>query len=203
MKTRIDYIDNVKGILILLVVLGHCIDDETYLKTVIYSFHMPAFFIISGILLNYSLAVRKNFWGFLLSRIRRLLIPYILFEFLGYLVQCFTEGFYENLNGFIFRAATFQVHTDVDWFLIGLFFGEIAFYFARKNKYIAIASDRRYFYSGIFSPCPIRSVEPVSFCISDNWLLWDAFLPEEQKIALSMCSAYCAAGIVFQCQSRY
>ena len=140
MKKRIDYIDNVKGILILLVVLGHCIVGENHLKTVIYSFHMPAFFIISGILLNYSSAVRKNFGGFLLSRIRQLLIPYILFEFLGYLVQCFTEGFYENLNGFIFRAATFQVHTDVDWFLIGLFFGEMAFYFARKNKYIAIAA---------------------------------------------------------------
>ena len=83
MKTRIDYIDNVKGILILLVVLGHCIDGETYLKTVIYSFHMPAFFIISGILLNYSSAVGKNFGAFLLSRIRQLLIPYILFEFLG------------------------------------------------------------------------------------------------------------------------
>ena len=69
-----------------------------------------------------------------------MLIPYILFELLGYLVQCFTGGFYENLNGFIFRVATFQVHTDVDWFLIGLFFGEIVFYFARKNKYIAIAA---------------------------------------------------------------
>lgn len=157
MKTRIDYIDNVKGILILLVVLGHCIEGETYLKTVIYSFHMPAFFIISAILLNYSSAVGKNFGAFLLSRIRRLLIPYILFEFLGYLVQCFTEGFYENLNGFIFRAATFQVHTDVDWFLIGLFFGEMAFYFARKNKYIAIAAAAAAFIAAYL--VPVRFVQ--------------------------------------------
>lgn len=82
---------------------------------------MPTLFTISGILLNYSSAARKNFGAFLLSRIRQLLIPYILFEFLGYLVQCFIGEFYENLNGFIFQAATFQVHTDVDWFLIGLF----------------------------------------------------------------------------------
>lgn len=120
--------------------LGHCIAGENYLKTVIYSFHMSAFFIISAVLLNYSSAVGKNFVAFLLSRIQQLLISYILFEFLGYLVQCFTGGFYENLNGFIFRAATFQVHTDVDWFLIDLFFGEMVFYFTRKNKYIAIAA---------------------------------------------------------------
>lgn len=157
MKTRIDYIDNVKGILILLVVLGHCIEGEAYLKTVIYSFHMPAFFIISGILLNYSSAVGKNFGAFLLSRIRQLLIPYILFEFLGYLVQCFTGGFYENLNGFIFRTATFQVHTDVDWFLIGLFFGEMAFYFARKNKYIAIAAAAAAFIAAYL--VPVRFVQ--------------------------------------------
>ena len=132
-----------------------------------------------------------------------MLIPYILFELLGYLVQCFTGGFYENLNGFIFRAATFQVHTDVDWFLIGLFFGEIVFYFARKNKYIAIAAAAVAFITAYFVPAPIRSVESVSFCIFDNWLLRDAFLPEEQKIDPSMCGGYRVAGIVFQCQSRY
>ena len=99
---------------------------------------MPAFFIVSGILLNYSSAARKNFGGFLLSRIRQLVIPYIIFEFLGYIVQCLTRGFYENLNEFIFRTATYQVHTDVDWFLIALLFGEILFYFAQKNKYISV-----------------------------------------------------------------
>lgn len=135
---RIDYIDYSKGLLIFLVILGHCIDGENYLKNIIYSFHMPAFFIVSGILLNYSSTVGKNFGRFLLSRIRQLVIPYIIFEFLGYIVQCFTQGFYENINGFFYRIVTFQVHTDVDWFLIALFFGEILFYFAQKNKYISI-----------------------------------------------------------------
>ena len=99
---------------------------------------MPAFFIVLGILLNYSSTVGKNFGRFLLSRIRQLVIPYIIFEFLGYIVQCFTQGFYENIKGFFYRIVTFQVHTDVDWFLIALFFGEILFYFAQKNKYISI-----------------------------------------------------------------
>lgn len=149
---RIDYIDYSKGLLIFLVILGHCINGENYLKNIIYSFHMPAFFIVSGILLNYSSAVGKNFGRFLVSRIRQLVIPYIIFEFLGYIVQCFTQGFYENINGFIYRTVIFQVHTDVDWFLIALFFGEILFYFAQKNKYISIITAVISFILAYFVP---------------------------------------------------
>lgn len=152
MKNRVEYIDNTKGVLIFLVILGHCLNGENYLKNIIYSFHMPAFFIVSGILLNYSSAVRKSFAGFLLSRIRQLVIPYIIFEFLGYIVQCFTRGFYENINGFIFRTITFQVHTDVDWFLIALLFGEILFYFAQKDKYISIITAVLSFILAYFVP---------------------------------------------------
>lgn len=55
-KVRIAWIDNVKGIAILLVVLGHVIQfmycpsnfDQNPVFRVIYSFHMPLFFILSG-----------------------------------------------------------------------------------------------------------------------------------------------------------
>lgn len=47
--------DSLKGILILLVVLGHAIQgvlsetaDSNHIYNLIYSFHMPAFFAISG-----------------------------------------------------------------------------------------------------------------------------------------------------------
>lgn len=48
-------IDTLKGALIFLVVLGHILLgtlDENPLRYLIYSFHMPAFFFISGYLLN-------------------------------------------------------------------------------------------------------------------------------------------------------
>lgn len=151
MESRIKYIDDMKGLCIFLVVLGHCISGENYLKNIIYSFHMPAFMLASGILLNYSSA-KKKFSRFLVSRIKQLIVPYILFELLGYIVQCLTNGYYENLNGFIFRTITFQVHTDVDWFLIGLFFGEILFYFIHKNKYISIITATVAFVAAYFVP---------------------------------------------------
>lgn len=51
-NTAIDYI---KGFLIILVILGHLIKgslDESLTRFVIYAFHMPAFFFVSGYLLN-------------------------------------------------------------------------------------------------------------------------------------------------------
>ena len=54
MNKRIEYIDVAKAIGILLVILGHCYYTAKipYLGTAIYSFHMPMFFIISGMFLK-------------------------------------------------------------------------------------------------------------------------------------------------------
>lgn len=51
-KQRIAYIDLVKGIGILCVLLGHLIPNDDVVKPAIYSFHMPLFFIVTGILLK-------------------------------------------------------------------------------------------------------------------------------------------------------
>lgn len=54
MNHRLHYIDNLKGVLILLVVLGHCIQatnmdyDHDLVSRYIYSFHMPLFMCVSG-----------------------------------------------------------------------------------------------------------------------------------------------------------
>lgn len=50
---RLAEIDRAKGILIVLVVIGH-IWQSGYLFNTIYTFHMPAFFVISGILFGVS-----------------------------------------------------------------------------------------------------------------------------------------------------
>ena len=47
---RIDYLDNAKSGAILLMILGHCSIRESmpFCQGLIYSFHMPLFFLISG-----------------------------------------------------------------------------------------------------------------------------------------------------------
>ena len=61
-QSRVEWIEICKGIAILLVVLGHTFRDEMltndiayFLKTFIYSFHMPLFMAISGYVFSLSL----------------------------------------------------------------------------------------------------------------------------------------------------
>lgn len=64
--------DELKGIGILLVILGHCLPWNSPFRVFIYSFHMPLFFIVAGYFLKPSPPMalfKKDF--------RRLVVPYI------------------------------------------------------------------------------------------------------------------------------
>ena len=76
-KQRIAWIDNIKAFLILLVVLGHCIqdsglDDDSLLYRFIYSFHIPLFFAVSGYV------SQRDFtpWNAVGRRVVQLLVPF-------------------------------------------------------------------------------------------------------------------------------
>lgn len=65
--------DSIKGLLILLVILGHCIEKfegGDMLYRIIYSFHMPAFVFVSGYFVKYN--PRRIF--------SNLIVPYALFQ---------------------------------------------------------------------------------------------------------------------------
>lgn len=82
MSKRIEYIDIARGIGILLVVLGH--NDfalvSPFAYKVIYSFHMPLFFFLSGYFINAAI----GFWKFFIKRFNTLLKPYLFTLFLIY-----------------------------------------------------------------------------------------------------------------------
>ena len=50
---RIDWLDSLRAFAVFLVIVGHK-TDSTYLEQVIYSFHIPLFFWISGFLFDQS-----------------------------------------------------------------------------------------------------------------------------------------------------
>ncbi|MBQ5976800.1 MAG: acyltransferase family protein [Oscillospiraceae bacterium] len=77
---RKEYLDIAKGIGILLVVLGHCPLVYHPLKQWIYSFHMPLFFFIGGMVWNKASHEKRGFftWKFLMDKAKRLLIPCFL-----------------------------------------------------------------------------------------------------------------------------
>ncbi len=80
-----DWIDAAKGLGIIFVVLGHAIADTTQnvqffgkLFQIIYSFHMPLFFFLSGFCGIKALQKRKlhEEEAYILERFKRLMVPY-------------------------------------------------------------------------------------------------------------------------------
>ena len=83
---RLTELDFAKGILIYLMVIFHLPLPQSIqdLHNVVYSFHMPGFLILSGFLTNFNKPAKE----FFTSYVRKILVPYILFEFI-YLTSLF------------------------------------------------------------------------------------------------------------------
>lgn len=153
---RCSYIDISKGIGILLVVYGHLVgyrytfDEGMHLRGFIFSFHMPLFFIISGICL-YMKSKKVDLSVNLKKLVRRLIVPYLLWSLVYFLILIGIKIVkYNKIADFHTRIVndlydTFSLCGMAPmWFLIALFFGEILFIvtwkqFKNNNKaYIGI-----------------------------------------------------------------
>ena len=90
-KERIAWIDSAKGILMILVILGHSL-AETSIKSRYYHgyilafrcisiFHMPAFFILSGYLMGCHRDCKEiSVSRFIKRKFIKLMLPYFIFE---------------------------------------------------------------------------------------------------------------------------
>lgn len=81
MQKRIDWIDQVKGFAILLVVYGH---NFPVTEKYVYTFHMPLFFMISGFFFPSELNIST-----IKKRVNSILIPYFLWAFFLFLFWVF------------------------------------------------------------------------------------------------------------------
>lgn len=80
---------------------------------------------------------KNQLWGdFLKRKIKRLIIPYILFEIIGGIIQMLLYGIgVVNPVGILYRIVTIHCLIGADWFLPTLFFAELLMLFC--IKYIA------------------------------------------------------------------
>lgn len=129
-EIRYEHIDVIRGLAILLVVLGHSIGNEANpLNKFILAFHMPLFFILSGALAKTGHNV--NFKTLILKKTRTLLIPQVTLGVITYLYDILIEVFIQgNSSVFDFNLLGYILQW---WFLIVLFFAEILFYIISKN----------------------------------------------------------------------
>ena len=113
MQNRLIWLDNLKGFLIILVVLGHAIQcvnpdfQHDILFRYIYSFHMPLFIFVSGY------ACYRNYigWEMIKKRFTQLMVPYTVWS----LIICITQGHLRLWEMFVFPERSL-------WFLYVLFF---------------------------------------------------------------------------------
>ena len=126
-KKRIQWIDIAKGIGIVLMIVGHTFLNESFSRKLVFSFHMPVFFILAG----YTFRV-KPMRDVVQSSVKRLLVPYIIAYWAAWLLSFVqqpgltSEVIVNALAGFVFASGTGIYDlgfppAGVIWFLVALF----------------------------------------------------------------------------------
>lgn len=135
-STRLHWVDVAKGILIVLVALVHIVGRAEELDIScaaigvigiiggIFCFRMPAFFILAGFWGKYDM----SFKDFLLRNAKGLLLPLIIFSFLGGVLH---EVCYEILKGSYNAGALEWPFLDISldyWFVLALFLAKCVYW---------------------------------------------------------------------------
>lgn len=121
-KSRNDKVDIIRGIAILMVVLGHTIStttthyEQNWLFRMIWSLQMPLFFILSGYITKYARSIEsaKDVGNYIVRKICAYIFPWIVWTFF---VRALLMG-----QTVFFDIPYFLYHMDIGyWFLISLF----------------------------------------------------------------------------------
>ena len=143
---RIEWVDVAKGIAILLVVLGHTLSwsdaNEKIYRDIIYSFHMPLFFILSAVA-SKRIKDSKELVSKIEKSFVRLIIPVIGYVFISVVLNIIFKrdslggiALYlaEKINAFVYANGV-SVHVldgvipslGVVWFMVTLFIAKNLF----------------------------------------------------------------------------
>ena len=175
-QQRLEYIDIAKGIGILLVVMGHCISGQSVPGMYISAFHMPLFFIISGMCFN---DVRyPQFILFLRKRVQTLFMPLLYFTMIILALCTWLIPDYYTLSQLPYRFP------NAYWFVFVLFLSELLFYVVNRCLKSTMAK-------WIF----------IGFCLAGSTLLMAADIHLPHKIS-SVCIATFFYGLGFLAKSR-
>lgn len=134
-RQRIAYIDLIKGIGILCVLQGHLIANDNIIKPSIYSFHMPLFFIVTGMLLKKeSIKIKVN------KKMNQIIIPYIIWGLI------FTKFSFSKLALILYGTNESLIIAESNgmlWFLIASFSASIIATLFVNSKYIEWSAIRQ------------------------------------------------------------
>lgn len=138
MKKRLDWIDIAKGLLIIMIIYGH-IDYQSAFSSFLYSFHVQAFFVISGFLFGHNKSEDKYcIKDFLVRKFEALMIPYFSFSLLVIIYNTILA----LINGNNFKPILINLYETLSmlgiltlWFLPILFGAEVLYLAIRKLSF--------------------------------------------------------------------
>lgn len=206
MKTRLDLIDYAKGICILLVVFGHVVEGTnsvsittehsiySIMNGIVYNFHMPAFFLLSGLLVgdwlknDFSLALKK--------KLSSLMYPYAVWCLITAVIRVVFSKI--DRTNFKFTDVLTAVYNpfSVYWFLYVLFFIFLLYYALSKvvsKKVIVFISIVLYLCAPFdnFWILQLVSKNFVYFCIGglliNNSLMEKIKKPSYIRLVIAIC----------------
>lgn len=123
-KNRVDWIDTLKLIGIFYIYLGHLGKDAGKLYPFVFSFHVPLFFMISGLFFrtpdNY-----KDAWDKIKSSFIKIIIPYFVFSLIGVTIYTIKWDYSPDRVMDMMKNVLFGIRNKVPlaslWFLPCLF----------------------------------------------------------------------------------
>lgn len=152
---RIRWIDAGKGFAILLVVFGHVLlglvrsgtyvkynNDMRYVLELIYAFHMPVFFALSGYFFK-ALNNIKDFKELISKKLLALGVPYVSFSIIMFILQQIGGGDVKNQTSVEQLINIYKTPIGYLWFLYILFFiylyiGALTIYIKNEKLLISI-----------------------------------------------------------------
>jgi len=160
-----DWIDVLKGIGIILIVIGHIYKD--ILHDIIYLFHVPLFFFISGYLYRQP----DNIYIYCIKKINNLLVPYICFLLIFTLILVIEAFFshkpiniiYSYLTNALMGGKSLSGWLSVFWFITCLFITQVLF------SILSVLNKKHLAYANIFS---LILAYLNSYAVPDYYLFW-------------------------------
>lgn len=137
-NNRLDYIDIAKAVGMFAIIWGHIL-LHGWSNLFVYSFHIPLFFFLSGMVFNG--AKYDSLWRLVKRRAKTLLLPYLLFSVLTWIIWAGTKIVsHEQVNLFfplletVFAQGSvgYVVHNLPLWFVPCLFVVEVVYYCMNK-----------------------------------------------------------------------
>lgn len=183
MGSRAYWVDYAKAIGIILVVYGHVarglynagliLNEQVYslIDSVIYSFHMPLFFFLSGLFFFDSFK-KKKVKGLVLSKVDTVVYPYFLWSILQGIIEVFMSSVTNGNASFSELLKILWEPRAQFWFLYALFFifllSSIIFRFIRI-KFVLIVFLLSVL---LYVVCSYYSVDYIPWWVSNNFVFF-------------------------------